>query len=299
VESTISGGWRLAGESVQGASHSARGVPNQDAIDWWQADGDLPLILAVADGHGSARSFRSQLGAQLAVATAIDILRNFLLDQSGDLALSVIKGRAEERLARELVRAWRDRVEAHLAENPFTSADLAQLEKSGTKALQAVGANPLLIYGATILSVLVTETYIVYLQLGDGDILTISADAEVARPIVKDSRFLANETTSLCMADAAHEMQIGFEAIVAHAPALILLCTDGYANSFRDDAGFLKIGTDLSEIIRTEGLNAVKANLVGWLNQASQQGSGDDITLGIVCQAAAVAREIPRTASDV
>lgn len=285
--SDVAKGWHLLGESVQGASHIAQGVPNQDAIQWWQSANDSALIIAVADGHGSARSFRSQFGAQMAVTTAIDSLRNFLSDQTDDLALSVIKGMAEERLARELVRAWRDRIEAHLAQTPFTSDELEKLKKSGTKAFQAVEANPLLAYGATILSVLVTGTFIVYLQLGDGDILTVSAETEVTRPILKDTRFLANETTSLCMIDAAQEVQIGFEATVASAPALILLCTDGYSNSFRDDKNFLKIGADLFEVIHTDGLSAVSANLSGWLNQASQQGSGDDITLGILCQSAA------------
>ena len=40
-----------------------QGLRNQDAIDHCLADdGSPPVVLAVADGHGSAKSFRSDVG---------------------------------------------------------------------------------------------------------------------------------------------------------------------------------------------------------------------------------------------
>ncbi len=65
------------------------------------------------------------------------------------------------------------------------------------------------------------------------------------------------------------------------APALILVSTDGYANSFADDAGFLQVGSDLLNILRAQGLDEVTANLDGWPAEASEQGSGD-VTLGLL-----------------
>ncbi len=65
------------------------------------------------------------------------------------------------------------------------------------------------------------------------------------------------------------------------APALILVSTDGYANSFADAAGFLQVGSDLLNILRAQGLDEVTANLDGWLTEASEQGSGD-VTLGLL-----------------
>ncbi|MFM7713741.1 MAG: protein phosphatase 2C domain-containing protein, partial [Microcystis sp.] len=57
--------WRCIGESVKGASHVRSGLPNQDAIRWFPESGiGLPLILAVSDGHGSAKSFRSDRGSR-------------------------------------------------------------------------------------------------------------------------------------------------------------------------------------------------------------------------------------------
>ena len=79
-------------------------------------------------------------------------------------------------------------------------------------------------------------------------------------------------------------------------PALILLATDGYANSFVNEAAFLQVGTDILEMIRTEGLETVQENLATWLAEASQDGSGDDITLGILCRTDIQPR--PRSAEE-
>src|SRR2546421_356438 len=61
--------------------------------------------------------------------------------------------------------------------------------------------------------------------------------------------------------------------------------TDGYANSFRHEKDFLAVGSDLLAMIREEGLDEVASQLEGWLNDASEHGSGDDITLGLLCRA--------------
>ena len=55
------------------------------------------------------------------------------------------------------------------------------------------------------------------------------------------------------------------------------------ANSFRDEAGFLKVGPDILNTIRAEGLGQVKDNLERWLSDSTRAGSGDDVTLGILC----------------
>jgi len=176
-------------------------------------------------------------------------------------------------------------VRDHAENIPFSSENLRTLtEKEGTTARQAIEANQVLAYGSTLLAVLVTESFILYLQLGDGDILAVSKTGKVSRPLPKDERLFANETTSLCIPDAWRDFRIGFQPLFGSPPALILVSTDGYANSFRSEAGFLKVGTDLLRMIRSDGLEAVNESLEAWLTEASQVGSGDDITLGIICQ---------------
>jgi hypothetical protein len=240
------------------------------------------LILAVSDGHGSNKCFRSHVGADFAVHTATTLLKQLLEGQPDLTNLSAIKRTAEERLPQGLVREWRKAVEEHLTQNPFTDEEWQRLaEKESPAVRQTVESNPALAYGATILTTLIADDFVLYLQLGDGEILTVSDTGEVSRPMPKDERLMANETTSLCGPDAWRDFRIEFSAVSASPPALILLSTDGYPNSFRDEDGFLKVGADFLDMIRTDGLEKVNSNLETWLAEASQSGSGDDVTVGI------------------
>jgi serine/threonine protein phosphatase PrpC len=276
--------WRVYGQSVRGAAHERLGLPNQDAIRWLPASGvGPPIILGVSDGHGSAKSFRSDVGSRLAVEQGAWMVQDLLDGQPDPTNLSAVKRTAEDYLPREIVRRWQEMVQEHLAKNPFTPEELDIVaEQQGEDARRKVEENPLLAYGATILIVLVTTDFILYLQLGDGDILVVNEDGQVNRPLPKDERLFANETTSLCRAEAWLDVRFRFQAIFDKPPALILLSTDGYSNSYRNDADFMKIGTDMLEIIRTEGIQMIRSNLEDWLEETTRAGSGDDITLGIL-----------------
>ncbi len=279
--------WRAIGQSVRGAAHLRTGLPNQDAIRWLPASGTgPPLILAVSDGHGSAKYFRSHVGSEQAVETAAWVIQDLLDGQPDPANLSAIKRTAEDRLPQTIVRRWKEAVAGHVKQSPLTPDELGTLEqRDGVAARQVVAETPSLAYGATVLAVLIAETFILYLQLGDGDILVVAEDGQVSRPMEHDARLFANQTTSLCSPDAWRDVQVRFQAVVDPPPTLILLATDGYANSFVNETAFLQVGTDILEMIRAEGLEAVQESLAVWLNEASQAGSGDDITLGILCRA--------------
>jgi serine/threonine protein phosphatase PrpC len=278
--------WRAIGQSVRGAAHLRTGLPNQDAIRWLPASGvGPPLILTVSDGHGSAKYFRSHVGAERAAEIAAWVIQDLLDGQPDPTNLSAIKRTAQDRLPREVVRRWKESVAEHLKQSPLTPDELDTLvQQDGAAARQVILDNPTLAYGATVLAVLVTETFILYLQLGDGDILVITEGGKVTRPLERDARLFANQTTSLCSTDAWRDVQVRFQALVDPPPEVIFLATDGYANSFVNETAFLQVGTDIWDMIRTEGLEAVAGNLATWLNEASRAGSGDDITLGILCR---------------
>ncbi len=281
----VSLGWQFIGCSVRGASHERSCLPNQDALYWAPETGHgPPLIVALADGHGSARSFRSHLGSSLAVREMGGVLQALIDFLPADLeTLSVVKRAAEARLPQEVVRRWQGAVESHLAEHPFSEAELTRLaELKGDSAVRDLRAHSQLAYGTTLLGALLTAEFLIFLQLGDGDILLVSETGEVTRPFSRDARLIANETTSMCMAEAWREVRLHFRACAGWMPALILMATDGYANSFIDDDAFQKVGSDLLTILRTDGAEAVETNLAAWLREASEAGSGDDITLGLL-----------------
>ncbi|HLI85481.1 MAG TPA: PP2C family serine/threonine-protein phosphatase [Bryobacteraceae bacterium] len=263
--------WQVLGRSVRGASHLRSGLPNQDAIGWRRnADCAGGVLLAVADGHGSAKCFRSDHGSRFAIDTAMELM-------------AAPGGLDPEGLPQELVRRWRRSVAKHLAEKPIAASTLKQLErKLGKDARRAVENDPALAYGSTLVAAMVSDRAVWYLQLGDGDILTVSEDGKVGRPWERGEARIGDETASLATRDAAREVRMRVTSAWEALPALVLLATDGYANSFREDGGFLAVGADLLRMIHTQGIAPVDENLEGWLREASELGSGDDITVGLL-----------------
>lgn len=292
--------WRVIGETVPGASHLRAGIPNQDAIlHVRQSSARLPVIVSISDGHGSNKCFRSDRGSRFAVRIGADLLDELINGRHASFPPAEIESRVRESLPAEFIRRWRAAVDADLKREPFREEEFARMiEKDGERARRLVETNPYLAYGATSLSFLLTPAYALYLQLGDGEIVTVSEQGEIGHPLPEDTRLLANETTSLCLDKAADDFRF---AIHPHGagdlPALILLTTDGYYNSFSTIAGFHQVGSDLLHMLREEdGFGTVNRSVKGWLEEATAAGSGDDCTLAIICRMDAL--KAPSSASE-
>jgi len=269
--------WKITGATVRGTSHIRKDLPNQDSILCHPDSGHgLPVILAISDGHGSSKSFRSDKGSCFAVQAAVETISEFLINLHAEIGnFTHIRQIAEEQLPKEIVRRWKTKVKDDLTAAPFSENESAIIDGRG---------NDDFAYGATLLTIAITESFIVYLQLGDGDILTLWDNGQVEQPIPKDDRLFANETTSLCGKESWRDFRCCFQPIFDISPKLILAATDGYANSFRDEESFLKVAPDIFGLIESEGIDFVETNLKDWLNDASESGSGDDVTVGIITE---------------
>jgi serine/threonine protein phosphatase PrpC len=277
--------WQVFGYSVAGATHLRQGAPNQDAIDWLATyGGGRPLtILVLADGHGGPRYIRSDVGARLAVQAGRTLLADLgdAYFREGDLA--AIQQFADHDLPRLLVRAWQQLVDDHLACHPINPEALANLTTEGSRSLQQ---NPRLAYGATLVATLATADFLLYLQLGDGDLLVVEPDGRARRPSLPvDANNFGNATTSFCLHDAWRYVRSYFQSLGDQPPALILLATDGYANSFVSEGDFLLAAEEIYTLVSQNGRDGqqmLRRQLPGWLRATSDQGSGDDITVGVL-----------------
>ncbi len=272
--------WGSIGASVRGASHVREGSPNQDALLVAEQSGACMAL--VADGHGGARHFRSAAGARLAVEAAADVLQQLMPVFGGSEAAAWARLAATELPAR-IVEAWRERVHRDLAQTPFEPAEFDALHTAeGVAAVAAVQADPLLAYGATLLAAVASDDALVIAQLGDGDVLLVDAQGRTQRPLPADERLTGHLTTSICRAEAASDFRTAVVSAGAADTALLVLATDGYANSFRSDADFVKIGGDFLDLLRRHGPDAVQQQLPDILAHASTHGSGDDITVAML-----------------
>ena len=256
-------------------------------------------VIAVSDGHGSKKCFRSHLGARLAVEVAIEELGYLLRDSEWETRPTELERCLMDRLADSLVLRWRSRVLEDVKQHPFSEPELqAHGDSYGEAAIRDV-KNPLVAYGATLIAAVVTPLVQVYVQLGDGDLLIFGRNGEVSRPLEDDPMLFGNETTSLCMSDAQRFVRLRVMSD-PEPPALILLSTDGYSNSFATEADFRQVAADLWATLSSQGIDSVSSYLNQWLNETSRSGSGDDITLGLIVRAAALdAESVPHSDQEV
>ncbi len=290
--------WTAISASVRGATHKRNGLPNQDAVRLKNPFGSREvLLMAIADGHGSTRSFRSDRGSALAAECALREMGRFIQRVGPDAPLSRVRHQARARWPKNLIAAWKKAVRDDVATFPFSPLDFAAFPEPPPviKPGEEWPASAYLVYGATLLTVAITRTYILYSQLGDGDILTVNSEGRVARPLPKQHEFQANQTISLCSGYADREFQIKVASLRGGMPAMIMMSTDGYANCFGDDEGFYRVGADFLSYLREHGTGFVGEKLEEWLHESSQDGSGDDITVGLAVRAQTLPLHAPKT----
>ncbi len=284
--------WLVCSKSVKGALHSRTGNSNQDSIRWKQSHTSNTIVMSVADGHGSDIHFRSKIGSQIAVKIAVETLFELFHNQPIEINnVSQVKDIIRYSVPRILFHNWMDRVQYHVQKHPFSNNEIDHiLKKKGPLILEKIIDNPKIAYGSTLLTAVITKNYFIFFQLGDGNILIVDNDKNVRNMFSnkngdsgdKSSVESIVHTESLCMDDSWLEFKTGIFDFHALKPKLILLSTDGYCNSFNNESGFLKIGLDYLALLEEYGYSYLSENLYDILRQTSREGSGDDITLGLI-----------------
>lgn len=253
--------WEVFGHSSTGAHKHI----NQDRHGFQMLRDEGGLLLAVADGHGSAAHPRSDIGAELAVSVFLEAAAGFHASlQPGEPAKQV-KARAEQDLPRNVIRAWQQRVKAHMEENPEDSPDGA--------------AAPAVLYGTTLIGAMITGAVVAGWQLGDGDLCFIEPDGQITTPLRREMDSLGDETDSLCSSNAQLLMRTCWRrSDSTGGPALVAVSTDGLSKSFVSFDSYKEFLSGLHARLRADGTAHVEPEIPGWLQKASSF-SGDDATL--------------------
>jgi len=284
VVAHASSNWEMYGTSVTGFNHEASNTENQDAIDYKPQDAQsVPLIMCLSDGHGSSECFRSHYGSQLAVQIGSEI-RDFILKGKHNLPDDDAWQRyASEVLPDRIVSRWQGKVLDHLWENKLSDSEIEKINLLGHEKRRRIQISPYEMYGATLLIVVITEHFLLCMQIGDGDILTVSDDGYIVRPVPLNEPYEGEGTDSLCQSDAPKRFRVHFSQLKDTSPRLILLSTDGCSKSYTEgDPGYFKFATDLLAHIQTRGTQYVKENLGPWLQNITKNGAGDDTTVGFI-----------------
>jgi Protein phosphatase 2C len=267
--------WQVCTAVVRGAAHELAGLPLQDAAGTREIRGGLAL--AVADGHGNERHFRSARGAELAVEAGLGAAAAL----AGRLAASPRAARltalARAELVPAMLRRWRQAVQDDLAERPLAARDLLLVRRDDPVTVP---------YGSTLLLAVVSWPWLLLAQIGDGDIVVAGPDGTAAVPVPGDPQLDGLRTTSLCQPDAADSFRLAAVPLAGRAVAAVLLATDGFGNAQTAEPWYPPFCADLVRLGQQHGPDWLRAQLPGWVARcASAEGSGDDAAAALLLAA--------------
>lgn len=261
--------WQVLYGSVRGMNKKF----NQDSYHTMSVADGAALVLSVADGHGSAQHFRSNMGSRWAVreftACVAPFARTVVARQEDPQTWPALFTAARA-LAGPICRRWRDWVLLYESGHPANGASAG--EGNPTSA-------DLIPYGTTLLGLVVTRHLLFCWQVGDGDITTsAAADLPPHRPLAGPEEY-GDETDSLCGPEPWAKMRVHGQPMAPLGPRPLLIAnTDGLSKSFEDADGYLKFAADVHGALERQGADKVRLLLEGWLTQAAGK-SGDDTTL--------------------
>lgn len=254
--------------TVIGDSHIKKGIVCQDSSGIWVSD--TCGIAVVADGHGSAKHFRSDVGSKMAVKITTGLLKNYMNRPDFKEQFLLHPDFILQQMEKQILMKWREAVEVYHQENPLTEAEKEKLKGLPKNLRTAV------IYGSTVLAAVIADGFSYGMVLGDGGFVVLDGEGKLFVPI-EDKNSHANYTSSLCNTDAIHFFEHWY---TEENPAALFVSTDGLFKSFASEEDFLKYHGLIAHML-TEPERA-KKSLKRNFEKRTREGSGDDISIAMV-----------------
>lgn len=255
-------------KTVIGDSHIKKGKVCQDSSG--TVVRDEYAIAAVADGHGSARHFRSDVGSSIAVKITCGLLSRYLdrmdfrerFKKNPDFIL--------RQLEKQILMKWTEAVEEYHQGHPITEEEKAEYTDRQEKD-RVVTA-----YGSTVLVAAMTRDLSFGIVLGDGGFVVLNQADQLFIP-VEDPNARANYTSSLCNTNAIRYFEHWYSLEKAKA---MFVSTDGLYKSFASEEDFLKYHGLIAKMY--DDPERTKNSLHHNFEKRTREGSGDDISMALV-----------------
>ncbi len=279
-------------KTIIGQSHIHQNKPSQDAS--FSRYDDHYGIIAVADGHGSSRYFRSDRGSIFAIQaiekvftfiaekyTYNDIKNNLnMINHIKKTVLTYWSDFVDQDLKIHGIsdEAWTNCVKASFAKEDLTIEEL-HTEISKLKANHAT--NPYKTYGTTCLAALMTDEYYILLKIGDGLLSTFNTDHQHHIFQVEDDEGPHGGTDSLCTFDAYDHMYIQVEKMDQDLG--VFMCTDGVSEALSKNEYLFANIKNIINAYQTFSDHDMDEALHEWLFAISQNSlAKDDASLALL-----------------
>ena len=108
---------------VRGASHIQKNTPCQDSAGFIKSPDGKSIGIAVSDGHGYVRHFRSQKGSEFAKEIALSVIEEVVQVWPVEMSRKQLEGNIKQ-VEKAVLSRWLQKVKEDVDSNPFTEEEL-------------------------------------------------------------------------------------------------------------------------------------------------------------------------------
>ena len=291
-----------------GASHKPQNIPCQDYARHFQ-DKEIGII-ALSDGHGGKKYFRSQYGSEIAVKIAVETLKTFCRDFNfeeyftEEIPAEINLGIQDEvapkfkelefkmrHVFTHICSCWHREIKKHWDENSLSDEERGYLLKEQDKGRplyeyyfdkenKVITKNLPSAYGCTLFGVAESiKGYWIGFHIGDGKCIAFREDGSWYEPIPWDNRCYQNLTTSL-----SHYGEESFRYCIGKGlPPAIFIASDGMDDSFAPESELaFEYAIRFLHNILFRDSSSIEKYFEEILDNISTNLSKDDMSLGYI-----------------
>lgn len=257
--------------SVMGASHEKRGIVCQDSSAFRVYDNWC--VAVAADGHGSKKHFRSDLGSKFAVRAVLETVESFFgASEEFEKLFKERHDRIIKNIEKQIIARWDDKISRHFEENPVTDKERSAFTDEEFEKIAVESY-----YGTTVMATVTCSSFTFGVQIGDGTVVAVYDDGSTVTPMAYEESAPANVTASICNSNA-FDMFNSF--YTEEKPIALYASTDGLYTSFGSEFDFLDYHTIISG--QLADFADFEDTILRNLTKRSHYGTEDDITLSCV-----------------
>lgn len=242
-------------ESIVGYKNIKRNQPSQDYCDYTKYK-DV-VICSVADGHSLSRFIYSDIGAKMACQSISYVIKSYI-DNDCDIE-DIIKDFKIGVIQNKIKSTWNDLVYEHFYSIYYKAYKINYM-----------------LYGTTLTSVIMIKNYIIFFNLGDGQIL-IKKDDNYEFIFENNNYIIVNSMShKMCVKRMQYKI-----SEIDNKDIKIVVSSDGFTNSFNN---YSILKEDLDNTFNALNSNVFtrynfEKNYANYLNNLSKNISQDDISV--------------------
>lgn len=254
--------------SVMGASHEKKGIVCQDSSAHKVTE--KYAIAVVADGHGSKKHFRSNIGSRCAVEATLETVEKFLENfEEFEKTFPTRHKTVIENIEKQVIACWNEKITAHYNANPVTAVEKKPFEHNEFAEINVESY-----YGTTLIAGVTCRKFTFGFQIGDGSLVAVMPDGRTYMPMDYEEANPANITSSMCNANAL-AMFANFYLPEPGAAALFA-STDGLYTSFGSEQAFYSYHTLIAS--QLTDIDKVRQSVENNIQKRTHFGTEDDIS---------------------